>query len=487
MQPISGLVSGSPLSLGARCYSKPLAARPPNTPRCLKYSPACRLLQRPAVLTPQTVPCPDSDLVAVVKPTMETLTTLAPSDISIDPLDTMDSATSPDFLKMEDLDSNTPPSDDTSRTYDTPEPVIIRSQAAKKRKSWGQTLPEPKTTLPPRKRAKTDDEKEQRRIERIKRNRAAAHNSRERKRQEAEVLAVLLAKAEAKLKAYEKLHGPLPSHIVLPEVITVPEDRYVPCGGPLVIHMLTLLSSATTPAPSLVESRGSVDATTSPATPGLFDSSSNVDIKQEPQDSPFSHYTHSFDNLDNKPQMPTLPLLDQTQHSAEMLCTSDLPCQSSSSRVSRACSTTTPSWWATLMLHLLNIQITTTYKTLLLGLWMTSPSRVTARMTQALTRASTSSLATGSTRMAWMPRSPRAMALAQHNAATVLARLALQRSLVGTDRQGRSLAAASQQGCAAGGHSMALEGRRQQQQQHRNGRHGDDVNDGVGRTGGPPS
>ena len=88
-----------------------------------------------------------------------------------------------------------------------------------------------------------------------------------------------------------------------------------------------------------------------------------------------------------------------------------------------------------------------------------------------------------------MPRSPRAMALAQHNAATVLARLALQRSLVGTDRQGRSLAAASQQGCAVDGHSMALEGRRQQQQQqqHRDGKHGDDVNDGVGRTGGPPS
>lgn len=54
----------------------------------------------------------------------------------------------------------------------------------KKRKSWGQVLPEPKTSLPPRKRAKTEDEKEQRRIERVKRNRLAAHNSRERKRSE---------------------------------------------------------------------------------------------------------------------------------------------------------------------------------------------------------------------------------------------------------------------------------------------------------------
>ncbi|AAS51442.2 ACR216Cp [Eremothecium gossypii ATCC 10895] len=39
-----------------------------------------------------------------------------------------------------------------------------------------------KSTLPPRKRAKTQEEKEQRRIERILRNRKAAHQSREKKR-----------------------------------------------------------------------------------------------------------------------------------------------------------------------------------------------------------------------------------------------------------------------------------------------------------------
>ncbi|KAL8808615.1 MAG: hypothetical protein Q9200_004187 [Gallowayella weberi] len=58
----------------------------------------------------------------------------------------------------------------------------------KKRKSWGQELPTPKTNLPPRKRAKTEDEKEQRRIERVLRNRQAAQSSRERKRQEVEKL-----------------------------------------------------------------------------------------------------------------------------------------------------------------------------------------------------------------------------------------------------------------------------------------------------------
>lgn len=45
-----------------------------------------------------------------------------------------------------------------------------------------------KTTLPPRKRAKTKEEKEQRRIERILRNRKAAHHSREKKRMHLQLL-----------------------------------------------------------------------------------------------------------------------------------------------------------------------------------------------------------------------------------------------------------------------------------------------------------
>lgn len=114
--------------------------------------------------------------------------------------------------------------DGCSTSQSSPPPVIVQSRQAKKRKSWGQELPEPKTSLPPRKRAKTDDEKEQRRIERIKRNRAAAHNSRERKRQETETLAVALARANAELDAYRQLHGPLPSNVVLPE-IKVQSDR----------------------------------------------------------------------------------------------------------------------------------------------------------------------------------------------------------------------------------------------------------------------
>ena len=146
-------------------------------------------------------------------------------------LDSMASSSPPTFLKLEDLDNTT-----SSPTYSltdalmaqssAPPPVVVHSKPAKKRKSWGQQLPEPTTTLPPRKRAKTDDEKEQRRIERIKRNRAAAHNSRERKRQESETLAVALARANAELDAYRKHFGSLPAGVVLPE-ITLCTDRYV--------------------------------------------------------------------------------------------------------------------------------------------------------------------------------------------------------------------------------------------------------------------
>lgn len=75
---------------------------------------------------------------------------------------------------------------------------------AKKRKSWGQVLPEPKTNLPPRKRAKTEDEKEQRRVERVLRNRRAAQSSRERKRLEVEALEIRNQELETLLRSAQK-------------------------------------------------------------------------------------------------------------------------------------------------------------------------------------------------------------------------------------------------------------------------------------------
>lgn len=53
-----------------------------------------------------------------------------------------------------------------------------------------------KSTLPPRKRARTNEEKEQRRVERIMRNRRAAHASREKKRKHVENLETYVLQLE---------------------------------------------------------------------------------------------------------------------------------------------------------------------------------------------------------------------------------------------------------------------------------------------------
>ncbi|KAJ6175088.1 hypothetical protein N7485_004893 [Penicillium canescens] len=103
---------------------------------------------------------------------------------TINPLDTSRTSPDPEMYTISPADTSLDspePEDDTKEEEDEKKP-------AKKRKSWGQELPIPKTNLPPRKRAKTDDEKEQRRIERVLRNRAAAQTSRERKILEMEKL-----------------------------------------------------------------------------------------------------------------------------------------------------------------------------------------------------------------------------------------------------------------------------------------------------------
>ncbi|TDZ28006.1 Transcriptional activator hac1 [Colletotrichum trifolii] len=95
----------------------------------------------------------------------------------------------------------------TPRSAATPSPATPGTsdkKMVKKRKSWGQVLPEPKTNLPPRKRAKTEDEKEQRRVERVLRNRRAAQSSRERKRLEVEALERRNKQLEAALQNVTK-------------------------------------------------------------------------------------------------------------------------------------------------------------------------------------------------------------------------------------------------------------------------------------------
>lgn len=358
----------------------------------------------------------------------------SPPDTHLDALmDSNPSDTSPpQYLKMEDLQSGSspsPPSADhncADSSQASPPPVIIQSKPAKKRKSWGQELPEPKTTLPPRKRAKTDDEKEQRRIERIKRNRAAAHNSRERKRQEAETLAVLLARANAELEAYRRLHGPLPSDVVLPEVQLCTEGYAISCLAQSPNHA-DLSTSESTPAPSLIASRGSIDAAASPASPADTVIGSYPTIKQEPTDLPTTIAPPAFEALD--PKSATLPHLDETQHSAAMLC--DLPCPSSLRRsrtsslmtTSSNPSSTCPvnSWWTSIFTTLLAFQLRMCYQQILVAIWTLSPSRM-ERMIRASTIRSAairSRSTTSSTRMPSLSRST--TPLAQLKAATGVA------------------------------------------------------------------
>ncbi|RFU75512.1 transcriptional activator hac1 [Trichoderma arundinaceum] len=123
-----------------------------------------------------------SSLFAVSTPssvatTMNPMEMMTPQSFTDDKLESRLSVIPEQSAEAEDDDTAAP----TDSSSSEKKPV-------KKRKSWGQVLPEPKTNLPPRKRAKTEDEKEQRRVERVLRNRRAAQSSRERKRLEVEAL-----------------------------------------------------------------------------------------------------------------------------------------------------------------------------------------------------------------------------------------------------------------------------------------------------------
>ena len=70
----------------------------------------------------------------------------------------------------------------TKKRKSSPTESSQSEQSRKKRKAWGQPVPEIVPILPPRKRAKTAEEKEQRKNERILRNRRAADKSRQRQK-----------------------------------------------------------------------------------------------------------------------------------------------------------------------------------------------------------------------------------------------------------------------------------------------------------------
>lgn len=221
----------------------------------------------------------------------------------------------PTTIKMEDLQvPYSTPSPAPSSQYSsepctqTPAPSSTESKPVKKRKSWGQVLPEPKTSLPPRKRAKTEDEKEQRRIERVKRNRLAAHNSRERKRQETEhlqqqkdaleaemnALRARAAKADKYEAELQRWHNKYPS-----EVAELSELTF-----------------------SFTDAAETINPTQSLAN---FPSPESMDSMDSPRDSSCQPETPAS-------TFEAIPEFDLTQYPAAMLC--DLQCQSASDMAS---------------------------------------------------------------------------------------------------------------------------------------------------------
>ncbi|KAF1921029.1 hypothetical protein BDU57DRAFT_407514, partial [Ampelomyces quisqualis] len=212
----------------------------------------------------------------------------------------------PTTIKMEDLQVPfDPPSPAPSSTMDstqasaTPAPTSADAKSVKKRKSWGQVLPEPKTSLPPRKRAKTEDEKEQRRIERVKRNRLAAHNSRERKRQEYEVLQSEKDQMEADLKSYKEKMAQMAAEL------KYYRQKY-PGDAPESQFDLSTADNADTICPARTS----------------FPSPISMDSMESPRDASCQPETPA-----STLEAPT-PEFDSTQYPAVILC--DLQCRSNS-------------------------------------------------------------------------------------------------------------------------------------------------------------
>lgn len=122
--------------------------------------------------------------------------------------------------QLEDLEYPTPAaSSEAGQTVKSEEPN------KKKRKAWGQPVPDIVPILPPRKRAKTAEEKEQRKNERILRNRRAADKSRQRQKAaqaDLEQQNKDLLVENAKLKALLSQHGITGEFKSFPQINTPP-------------------------------------------------------------------------------------------------------------------------------------------------------------------------------------------------------------------------------------------------------------------------
>ncbi|KAK8158422.1 hypothetical protein BC567DRAFT_235641 [Phyllosticta citribraziliensis] len=341
---------------------------------------------------------------------------------------TPSSSDAPATIKMEDLQRSTTPSSaappDAPASMLTPPPSSTPSpgqqKQPKKRKSWGQVLPEPKTNLPPRKRAKTADEKEQRRIERVKRNRLAAHNSRERKREEMERLtaerdqfhgfaqhwAEFAQRLQDQISWYrtrcpEKLPElPLPSSLTKWEH-NMPLQRYesetpAPQQAPAPTSAPQKANKTTSQSTSHNTMDPRTAAFSSPAVPTESFESPFMSHREASYASPES--MEDYESPNNPSSLPPTPqnnTIDfgaaaepgQTQHSAAMLC--DLQCRPAPSSLSTSTASRAISTWLISYLTMFNLLSSTRRQT-----FSTTLDSATAVLFQTITSSKTLSWST---------------------------------------------------------------------------------------------
>lgn len=216
-------------------------------------------------------------------------------------------ATKPTAIMLEVIESSDSSSLPTHHSSSSSKPSHLSvpenhecSKPRKTRKSWGQVLPEPKTSLLPHKRAKTEDEKEQRRIERVKRNRLAAHNSRERKRKNHEALRAKIDQLNASMQAYK--------------------EKMVQTGRELNFYRSKYHSEVSQPVLHFTSSTVETSDTIFPALVSeSFSSTGSLNSMDSPHD-PFCQLGMLCSGFESTAE------LDLTQYSAAVLC--DLQCRS---------------------------------------------------------------------------------------------------------------------------------------------------------------
>ncbi|KAK3311575.1 uncharacterized protein B0T15DRAFT_409562 [Chaetomium strumarium] len=222
----------------------------------------------------------------------------------------------------------------SASTTPTPEP---EKKPVKKRKSWGQVLPEPKTNLPPRKRAKTEDEKEQRRVERVLRNRRAAQSSRERKRLEVEGLERRNKELEAALLQAQQINLALLEEVQKFRQGSGGVSSTSPSFGALRQNPVTFSQQlfgsqdghgapvgGSSPLEQLLQSLPSAtNKTVNPAS--LSPALSPIPEAAEEQNQPATVPAPVAQDVPSTPAANASP--DATQHPAAMLC-QDLQCRS---------------------------------------------------------------------------------------------------------------------------------------------------------------